>query len=49
MQIYQQSPQQVIETLKSDPKSGLSQAEAKTRLAQYGLNELIERGILRCL
>ena len=44
MQIYQQSPQQVIETLKSDPKSGLSQAEAKTRLAQYGLNELIERG-----
>jgi len=44
MQIYQQSPQQVIEILKSDPKSGLTQAEAKTRLAQYGPNELVERG-----
>jgi Ca2+-transporting ATPase len=44
MQWYQQTPQNVIEELKSNPGTGLSAAEAQKRLDRYGLNELIERG-----
>lgn len=35
---------QAIIELKSNRQSGLSSAEAQARLAQYGLNELVERG-----
>ncbi|KAL1589593.1 hypothetical protein WHR41_01706 [Cladosporium halotolerans] len=35
---------QVVEELKADPEDGLSSAEAKTRLEEYGRNELGETG-----
>jgi len=44
MEIYQQSPQEVIKYLKTDRAKGLSNAEVKKRLEQYGPNELVERG-----
>ncbi len=41
---YQQDVEQVLATLQTDPHDGLSSAEAKRRLEQYGLNELVEKG-----
>ncbi len=41
---YQQDIESTINELNSDAKSGLSAAEAKSRLNKYGLNELIEKG-----
>ena len=41
---FQQDVDTTLQTLNSDAKSGLSAAEAKTRLNQYGLNELVEKG-----
>ncbi|MFQ5855896.1 MAG: cation-translocating P-type ATPase [Anaerolineae bacterium] len=35
----------VLSHLETDPKQGLSQAEVQRRLAEYGPNELIERGL----
>lgn len=40
---YALSADQVARSLETDPELGLSTAEAKRRLAQYGLNELKER------
>ena len=37
---YQQTAEQVIRTLGSDRAGGLSIAEARTRLAHFGLNQL---------
>ncbi len=36
--------EQVIQELKTNRQTGLSSAEAQARLAQYGINELVERG-----
>jgi Ca2+-transporting ATPase len=44
MEHYQQTTEQVITSLQSDSETGLSKAEAQKRLAQYGPNELVERG-----
>ncbi len=41
---YRYEVEQVVETLKTNPETGLSAAEAAQRLEQYGLNELIEKG-----
>ncbi|MBK8900353.1 MAG: cation-translocating P-type ATPase [Anaerolineaceae bacterium] len=41
---YQQDVDVSINQLQSDPKNGLSATEAKNRLNQYGLNELVEKG-----
>ena len=41
---FQQDVDSTLQELKSDAKSGLSAAEAKSRLNQYGLNELVEKG-----
>ncbi len=41
---YQQSPQQVAETLKLEIETGLTDTQVKDRLEQYGKNELIEKG-----
>ncbi len=41
---YQQDIESIINEINSDAKSGLSAAEAKSRLNKYGLNELIEKG-----
>ena len=41
---YQLSVSEVIDKLKASSSDGLSDAEAKRRLDQYGLNELVERG-----
>ena len=35
----------VIQQLQTSRESGLSQSEVERRLAQYGLNELVERGV----
>jgi len=37
---YQQTAEQVIRTLGSDRTHGLSGAEARARLAHFGLNQL---------
>jgi len=42
---YQQTAEEVIAALETDPEEGLSSAEAKRRLEKVGLNELEERGI----
>ena len=42
MEYYQQTPEQVIETLKSNPETGLTKSDAQNRFAQYGPNELVE-------
>ena len=36
--------QESISNLTSDSNNGLTKAEAENRIAQYGANELIERG-----
>ena len=41
---FQQDIDITLQELNSDAKSGLSAAEAKTRLDKYGLNELVEKG-----
>ncbi|MCA9945259.1 MAG: HAD-IC family P-type ATPase, partial [Anaerolineales bacterium] len=41
---FQQDVDTTIQKLKSDATEGLSESEAGRRLAQYGLNELIEKG-----
>ncbi|MCA9916980.1 MAG: cation-translocating P-type ATPase [Anaerolineales bacterium] len=41
---FQQDVDTTLQELNSDAKSGLSAAEAKNRLNEYGLNELIEKG-----
>ncbi|MBQ9989646.1 MAG: calcium-translocating P-type ATPase, PMCA-type [Lachnospiraceae bacterium] len=43
MTLYHQSIEEVMEHLSSDAKNGLSQAEAKRRLQQYGENRLQEK------
>ena len=42
MENYQQTPEQVLASLQSDPENGLTAAEARQRLAQYGPNEIAE-------
>ncbi len=42
---YQHDVAELLERFESDSHDGLSAAEAERRLAQYGLNELVERGI----
>ena len=44
MERYQQTPEQVIASLESNPETGMTKAEAQKRLAEYGPNELVERG-----
>ena len=44
MEIYQQSPKDVLENLKTNRENGLGKTEIQKRLVQYGPNELIERG-----
>ncbi|MEJ2746976.1 MAG: cation-translocating P-type ATPase [Anaerolineae bacterium] len=41
---YKSEVDDVVNKLATSPKSGLSDEEAKQRLQQYGLNELIEKG-----
>ena len=41
---FQQDVATALNELNSDAKSGLTAAEAKSRLAQFGLNELVEKG-----
>lgn len=41
---YQQDVNQTVNELKSDAQNGLTAAEAASRLNQYGLNELVEKG-----
>lgn len=42
---FQLETKTLLQQLTSDPNAGLSEAEAAQRLAQYGPNELIDRGI----
>jgi len=42
---YRLSLSEVLARLQSDPERGLSRAEAERRLAEYGANELLERGL----
>jgi len=42
---HQTTREDILSSLKTDPKQGLSQAEVQRRLAEYGPNELIERGL----
>ena len=44
MENYQQTPEQIIDHLKSNPDTGLGKTDVQKRLAQYGSNELVERG-----
>ena len=44
MNWHLQSIQSSIETLQTQPETGLSQQAAGSRLAQYGRNELVEKG-----
>src|ERR1700741_1322310 len=39
-QAYRQRPDEVVAALNTDPRSGLSQVEARARLEKYGRNEL---------
>ncbi len=41
---YQQETSEVAASLETDPRQGLSSAEAKRRLEKVGPNELVERG-----
>ncbi|MCP4424771.1 MAG: cation-translocating P-type ATPase [Chloroflexi bacterium] len=41
---YKSETKQVVAILETNPETGLSAAEAQQRLAQYGLNELVEKG-----
>jgi Ca2+-transporting ATPase len=41
---YQLETSEVIETLQTDPRDGLSDEEARLRLEKHGLNELVEKG-----
>ncbi|MBK9055739.1 MAG: cation-translocating P-type ATPase [Chloroflexi bacterium] len=42
---YQLDPEKVLQELKTNAETGLSDAEVQQRLVQYGHNELIEKGI----
>ncbi len=42
---YSQPVDVVLDKLKADSASGLSQAEIERRLAEYGPNELVEKGV----
>ncbi len=42
---YQLEPEKVLQELKTNAETGLSDAEVQQRLVQYGHNELIEKGI----
>ncbi|NBD36410.1 MAG: HAD-IC family P-type ATPase, partial [Chloroflexi bacterium] len=44
-QTWTLTPDEVLEALDTPPETGLSQAEAERRLAEYGPNELTERGL----
>ena len=44
MNWHLQSIESSIETLRTQPETGLSQEEVQARLAQYGPNELVEKG-----
>ena len=39
-EVYQQSIDEVLAALNTDPRLGLSEAEARARLEKYGRNEL---------
>lgn len=41
---YKLTPEETIAQLNSSIETGLSEAEAKKRLSQYGANELVEKG-----
>ena len=41
---FQQDVDTTLEELNTNPKTGLSASEAQSRLEQYGLNELVEKG-----
>jgi Ca2+-transporting ATPase len=41
---YQQTVEHTLGTLETTVKSGLSGSEAQSRLAKYGLNELVDKG-----
>ncbi|MCP4417625.1 MAG: cation-translocating P-type ATPase [Chloroflexi bacterium] len=41
---FQQDTDSAINNLKTDAKAGLTASEANSRLTQYGLNELVEKG-----
>ena len=42
---YRKATEEVLSLLSSDPEAGLDPAEAQRRLAEYGPNELVERGL----
>ena len=42
---YRVEESNVLARLETDPENGLDQAEAERRLAEHGLNELVERGV----
>ncbi len=42
MDNYQQTPEQVIESLNSNAQTGLTKSDTQNRLIQYGPNELVE-------
>ncbi len=44
MEIYQQTPEEVLADQQSNSKTGLSNSVAQERLNRYGPNELVERG-----
>ncbi|VAW42918.1 Cation-transporting ATPase, E1-E2 family [hydrothermal vent metagenome] len=44
MSWYQQDINSTVNKLKTDVENGLTASEAQSRLTQYGLNELIEKG-----
>jgi P-type Ca2+ transporter type 2C len=44
MNWHLQTIETALEALRSHPATGLSQTEAAARLAQYGRNELVEKG-----
>ena len=45
IQAWTLTPDEVVKALGTSPETGLSQAEAERRLAEYGPNELTERGL----
>ena len=47
MNWYSQSIETSIETLQTRTDTGLSQQEIESRLATYGLNELVEKAGVR--
>jgi len=44
-EFYKLSAVEVLKQLDADPERGLGKAEAAQRLEQYGLNELVEKGV----